>query len=36
VPVNGTDLMLSCYMSRDFREGVEAFLAKRRPLWTGE
>jgi enoyl-CoA hydratase/carnithine racemase len=25
-----------CYTSRDFREGVEAFIAKRPPNWTGE
>lgn len=31
-----SDLILSCYMSRDFREGIEAFLAKRKPVWTGE
>lgn len=30
------DLIVKCYMSRDFREGVEAFLAKRKPVWTGE
>ena len=30
-----TDLIVRCYMSRDFREGVEAFLAKRKPVWTG-
>ena len=31
-----SDLILGCYMSRDFKEGVEAFLAKRRPEWRGE
>ncbi len=30
------DLILSCYMSRDFREGMEAFLGKRTPVWRGE
>ena len=30
-----SDLILSCYMSRDFKEGVEAFLAKRKPEWRG-
>ena len=30
-----SDLILACYTSRDFREGVEAFLAKRKPVWTG-
>ncbi len=29
------DLILMCYMSRDFREGMEAFLGKRTPVWTG-
>ena len=29
------DLILSCYLSADFREGMEAFLAKRPPVWTG-
>jgi enoyl-CoA hydratase len=29
------DLIEMCYMSADFREGVSAFLAKRRPQWTG-
>lgn len=32
---DGEDLILSCYMSQDFREGLEAFLAKRPPNWTG-
>jgi enoyl-CoA hydratase len=30
------DLIIMCYMSRDFREGMEAFLAKRKPEWHGE
>jgi len=24
-----------CYMSSDFREGMDAFLNKRPPKWTG-
>jgi enoyl-CoA hydratase/carnithine racemase len=29
------DLIEMCYMSADFKEGVTAFLSKRRPQWTG-
>jgi enoyl-CoA hydratase len=29
------DLILMCYRSRDFREGMDAFLSKRPPQWTG-
>jgi enoyl-CoA hydratase/carnithine racemase len=29
------DLIVMCYTSADFREGVESFLAKRPPKWTG-
>jgi len=32
----GEDLILMCYMSRDFREGLDAFLNKRQPKWLGE
>lgn len=31
----GEDLILMCYMSEDFREGMDAFLNKRPPNWRG-
>lgn len=31
----GRDLILSCYLSQDFREGMDAFLNKRKPEWKG-
>jgi enoyl-CoA hydratase/carnithine racemase len=34
-PEDGSDLVLMCYMSEDFREGMEAFLGKRKPVWKG-
>ena len=30
------DLVLAAYLSRDFKEGMDAFLGKRPPEWTGE
>ena len=35
-PGEGEDLILMCYTSKDFREGMEAFLAKRPARWQGE
>jgi enoyl-CoA hydratase/carnithine racemase len=35
-PEGGEDIVTRVYLSRDFKEGVEAFLAKRKPDWRGE
>jgi len=34
-PEEDDSMILKCYMSRDFREGLDAFLNKRTPKWTG-
>src|SRR2546429_1777368 len=34
-PDGGADLLLKAYMSEDFREGIEAFFAKRPARWKG-
>jgi len=33
--VEDSDLITLCYTSADFREGLEAFLGKRKPRWRG-
>ena len=35
-PEEGHDLILMCYMSQDFREGLDAFLTKRTPHWQAK
>jgi enoyl-CoA hydratase len=35
-PGEDVDALEMCYTSSDFREGVTAFLAKRKPHWTGK
>ncbi len=35
LPEEAHDLVLLCYMSADFREGMDAFLTKRQPVWRG-
>ena len=34
-PGDDADMVEMCYTSADFREGVTAFLAKRKPKWSG-
>jgi enoyl-CoA hydratase/carnithine racemase len=34
-PEEDDNLILACYLSGDFREGLDAFLNKRTPKWTG-
>ncbi len=34
--VEDSDLIAMCYMSDDFRIGMEAFLAKQKPEWSGK
>lgn len=36
VKVDDSDLITMCYMSDDFRIGMEAFLSKQKPVWTGK
>lgn len=33
--VEDADLIAMCYMSNDFKHGLEAFLAKEKPAWSG-
>ena len=33
---DGSDLIRMCYGSQDFRAGVQAFMDKKRPVWSGK
>ena len=33
--IENDDLIVQCYTSDDFREGLDAFLTKRTPQWKG-
>jgi enoyl-CoA hydratase len=35
-PEEDSNMILTCYMSNDFKEGMDAFLTKRKPKWTGK
>jgi enoyl-CoA hydratase/carnithine racemase len=34
--LEGDDLIQECYGSQDFKHGVQAFLSKRKPEWSGQ